>query len=286
MRTHTAPGALTLFATNKKNAATGYGRMERGILQGFAALGVNVPHFSSKPRKKIDGTVLLVGSPELAEKLPASTRLVCYTMSEADQVSQEWVDVLNARFDAVIVPAPLLVDIYRKSGVTIPVHFVPLGVDYRPPAWVQRPAYPEGFRVLGYTLGDMRKGAHLSMLAFKRVFGGERGAKLIVKARDNWNTTWLAGCVDDQVEIVGGETSESDWHALLASCHCMIFPSYGEGFGLPPREAVLSGMPVIASSWLGLWDSAEWGYPLSVKRMLPAAFDFWEANAEGSKWRP
>lgn len=284
MRTSTAPGALTLFTTNKINRATGYGRMEAGLLQGFEACSVHVPHFTSKPRKKPAGTVLLVGNPELAEKLPRDTRLVAYTMSEADRVSQEWVDVLNARFDAVIVPAPLLVDIYRDSGVTIPIHFVPLGVDYCAPPYTKRPVYPAEFRVLTISLGDMRKGAHLSIMAFKRVFHRERNAKLIIKARDNADASWLAGCVDEQITVVGGVTSEADWHALLASCHCMIFPSYGEGFGLPPREAVLSGMPVIASSWLGLWDSNEWGYPLAVKRMLPAAFDFWEANAEGSRW--
>jgi hypothetical protein len=43
-------------------------------------------------------------------------------------------------------------------------------------------------------------------------------------------------------------------------------------------------MPVISSSWLGLFDAGCWGYALPVKRMLPAQFDFWEANAEGSRW--
>ena len=94
----------------------------------------------------------------------------------------------------------------------------------------------------------------------------------------------MAGLDDPQMDVVGGETAEADWYALLASCHCMVFPSYGEGFGLPPREAALSGMPVISSSWLGLWDADQWAYPLPVGRMLPAQFDKWEANEEGGEW--
>lgn len=285
MTAMTAPGALHLFATNKLNAATGYGRMERGLLQGFRACDVRVPHFTRKPITPKTGTVLVVGNPEVGdEKLPPGQRMVCYTMSESTRVSQEWVDILNARYDAVIVPCPGLVDVYRDSGVSLPVHYVPLGVDYGPPPYTRRVFDPTCFRVLTYSLGDMRKGVDMAMMAFDRVLGRERGATLVVKARDNWDKSWLAGCEDPRIKVVSGETSEGDWHTLLASCHCMIFASYGEGFGLPPREAVLSGMPVIASSWLGLWDSDKWGYPLPVKAMWPCQFDFYEANAEGALW--
>jgi glycosyltransferase involved in cell wall biosynthesis len=284
LSTSTAPRALTLFATNKLNPATGYGKLERGLLMGFEQLGVFVPHFTNKPRKMPDGVILVAGLPTNAERLPKSARLIAYTMSESTRVSRDWVDILNSRYEAVIVPCPGLVEVYRDSGVSIPVHCVPLGVDYQPPPYTRRDASVKQWRFLTYSYGDSRKGAHLSIMAFKRVFHSEHGVKLIVKARDNHDASWLAGCEDAQIEIVGGEQSEQDWHALLASCHAMIYPSQGEGFGLPPREAVLSGMPVISSSWLGLFDAHEWGYPLPVKRMMLAQFDAWEANAEGALW--
>lgn len=39
---------------------------------------------------------------------------------------------------------------------------------------------------------------------------------------------------------------------LLRKAHCLLFPSSGEGFGLPPREAMATGIPVILAGFAGL----------------------------------
>jgi len=284
---------ITLFAPTEMNMATGYGKVEAGLLQGFVALGTRVttafPTLAKKGEakyatKKIGGTVLVAGSPEWGNRITDSDRLVSFTMSESTRVSKGWVDALNERFEAVCVPCPPLVEVYRDSGVQIPIHYVPLGVDLNPPHLTSRRPYPAEFTFLAYTLGDMRKGAHLAMLAFDRLFRDKPGVRLIIKARDGWDNMWIAGLDEPHIEVIGGETSEADWHALLARVQCLVFPSYGEGFGLPPREAVLAGLPVIATRWLGLWDVEKWGYALPVGRMLPAQFGVHDANAEGAEW--
>ncbi|MCA1490362.1 glycosyltransferase family 4 protein [Ensifer sp. NBAIM29] len=50
------------------------------------------------------------------------------------------------------------------------------------------------------------------------------------------NVTWLGRLSDDELA------------ALLQDCLCLAFPSFVEGFGLPPLEAMANGCPVIVSN--------------------------------------
>jgi glycosyltransferase involved in cell wall biosynthesis len=45
-----------------------------------------------------------------------------------------------------------------------------------------------------------------------------------------------------------GYLSEADREALYASAWCLVYPSYYEGFGYPPLEAMAWGVPVIAGA--------------------------------------
>lgn len=49
------------------------------------------------------------------------------------------------------------------------------------------------------------------------------------------NVTWL------------GRLSDAELAALLQDCLCLAFPSFTEGFGLPPLEAMATGCPVVVS---------------------------------------
>lgn len=279
MATQLAAAQLNFFPSNRMNPATGYGKMELGILSGLMATGAKVAMVDqfTAPTHNI---TLVTGSPEWGEGVPG--RKWVFTMSESTRVSKLWVGILNAQFERVLVPCPPLVDIYRDSGVTIPVDYVPLGVDYKAPAFVARDPEPAQFTWLTYSLGDMRKGADLAIMAFKRVCGDDPRYRLIIKCRDE--AQWLTGLDDPQIELAQGQMDESAWHDLLRRCHAMIFPSRGEGFGLPPREAALSGMPVAATQALGMWDVEKWGYPIPVKGMRPCQFDYYEANDDGALW--
>lgn len=281
MKHLTPPRAVGLYATNNSNPATGYGKMELGLLRALQAQG----RYSTEP----SGLALMTGNPAWAHFYGTQQPLWAFTMSETTLVGPQWVQALNQRFLRCLVPTPELVKIYQDSGVTIPVDYVPLGVDFAPVPLVERnpraalDATPEQpFIFLAYSLGDMRKDAAAAMLAFNRLFGGDLRYRMIVKCRDN--EKWLAGLIDPQIEIMRGEQREAEWQALMAKCHAFLFPSRGEGFGLPPREATLNGLPTAATQWLGMWDVAAWGLPIRVKELIPAQFDEWEANAEGAQW--
>ena len=44
-----------------------------------------------------------------------------------------------------------------------------------------------------------------------------------------------------------GFVSDNDLRALYSSCRVFVYPSFYEGFGLPPLEAMACGAPVVAS---------------------------------------
>ena len=51
----------------------------------------------------------------------------------------------------------------------------------------------------------------------------------------------------DEVHLVG-LVGEDDLAGLYQNAFCYVFPSFYEGFGLPPLEAMACGLPVIASN--------------------------------------
>lgn len=233
------------------------------------------------------GVTLVTGSPHLPRDVQGTTA-VLYTMSESTKISDQWVQAINERFKAVIVSAPELVDIYRACGVRVKCHYIALGVE--PPSEdltglkrTRKVDSDHPFTFLTYSLGEMRKGADVALLAFKRAFGGRSEYKLQIKTRRRAGT-WLAGVDDNQIEVVEGDLSDQEWYRLLAQADCFVFPSRGEGYGLPPREAVLAGTPTIATAWLGLWDVAQWGLPIQIAEMRPAMFEVVGANAADSQW--
>jgi glycosyltransferase involved in cell wall biosynthesis len=52
----------------------------------------------------------------------------------------------------------------------------------------------------------------------------------------------------DDLTIFAGYVPEADLPALYSGALCFVYPSYFEGFGLPPLEAMQCGTPVIAGN--------------------------------------
>lgn len=279
----------------------GYGKMEIALWQALLEGGVRVtPSGPTSPAlvkalpENVTATLaqpFTTGPITLATRQPGpvngwhlhDTRLWMYTMAEADKIRPERIAELNARVERVIVPCPQLVDVYQASGLTIPIHCVPLGVDYYVPEPVER-RRPEGvFRFLGYSLDGTRKGAHFTVMAFSKAFPDGAPVELWIKTLAE-RESWLVGCMEDGIVTLPGKVSERAWWELLGDVQAFVFPSMGEGFGLPPREAVLAGLPTIATPWLGLWDVAEWGYAVKTNGTRPVQYNAETINADDARW--
>jgi glycosyltransferase involved in cell wall biosynthesis len=56
----------------------------------------------------------------------------------------------------------------------------------------------------------------------------------------------------DDLTVLTGYVAEADLPALYTGALCFVYPSYFEGFGLPPLEAMQCGAPVIAGNQTSL----------------------------------
>jgi glycosyltransferase involved in cell wall biosynthesis len=74
--------------------------------------------------------------------------------------------------------------------------------------------------------------------------------------------------------ILPGYVEDEDLAAVYAGALACVFPSFGEGFGLPPLEAMGCGTPVVSSDAFSLpevgGDAARYFDPRSVEQMIAA----------------
>ncbi len=126
---------------------------------------------------------------------------------------------------------------------------------------------------------ECEKGWEIACFAFDQAFGDSKNHRLIIKAREGFPLD----LENENITVLEGNFSEAQLQDLYSRCHAYVFPTHGEGFGLPPREAAATGMPVLATNWGGTADDlAQWGYPIKHK-LVPA----WKGHAkfEGlGKW--
>jgi len=227
--------------------------------------GMNAPVQAIRPAT---GGILL-GYPTLHKQFGALVNRgvrVALTMFESTLLPDGWSDALN-KCDAVIVPSNFLVDIFKANGVTVPIIVVPLGISEAFRHVRQR---PDDGPLTFLAIGDrgLRKGWSKAVLMFNRVFGDDMNYRLIIKARD-----FPANFTNPNIEVIREDYTDEQMAELYGRCHVMIFPSCGEGFGLPPREFAATGGVVMATNWGGTADQLKyWGLSLPY-RMIPAWSD-------------
>jgi glycosyltransferase involved in cell wall biosynthesis len=80
----------------------------------------------------------------------------------------------------------------------------------------------------------------------------DKQIKLILVGKREWKTDDLNSLLDDPSisnrVIFSGSVSNEELSVIYSNAHIFCFPSFEEAFGLPPLEAMASGIPVVVSN--------------------------------------
>src|SRR6185295_7438019 len=80
----------------------------------------------------------------------------------------------------------------------------------------------------------------------------DKSIKLVIVGEENWKAPEIDGLLSQKEIkeriIFTGFVADDELAAIYAQAKAFCFPSFAEGFGLPPLEAMASGIPVIVSN--------------------------------------
>jgi len=229
----------------------------------------------------LEDIVWLPGRPHY-EKVPNSLIKIAYSFWESTYIPKEWVDILNVHFDAVAVADPFLVEVYKESGVTIPIFEVPLGIYIEnflnyPPKTSRNDCF-----VFGSTVSyEKRKNHALLIQAFAEEFGNCENVLLKLNGRygEFENLKKLVDSLQlSNVILTNSVLSNSEYESFLQSLDCFINISKGEGFSICPREALALGIPCIVTDNTAQKSICKTGYVYSVPSDIPEWPDYQRAG--------
>ncbi|MCB9877267.1 MAG: glycosyltransferase family 4 protein [Planctomycetes bacterium] len=218
---------------------------------------------------------------------PGALADVVVTVFETTSLPQGWGGQL-ARAAALVVPAPEIAAAFVAGGVPEQrVHSIAPPVATAPflrPAtpWAALPPRRPGVRRL-LTVGDwsLRKGFDVLLPAFARACRQDE-AELIVKVvpRADLDRQELerhcrrvvqrcAAGPAPQVHVVDALLPADQLPQLYAACDALVLASRGEGWGRPVHEALLCGLPVVATdagALATLLPDERVGFPVATRR--------------------
>lgn len=210
-------------------------------------------------------------------KWPKNQYRIGYHPWESTQLQKGWLKKMN-QCDEVWTPSPVVADWYLQNGVKRPIFVYEHGVDSQNWTPVKREVHgPFKFLHVG---GDaVRKGADIALDAFRIVQGNNKDVELTLKMNNKgWHINRY-GSVTVLTDMMSLERLVRLYHRH----HAFVYPSWGEGFGLLPLQAMSTAMPTIST--------AAWApYKRFLDPMLSVSSELspspWEFIHPGCMWKP
>lgn len=191
---------------------------------------------------------------------------ICWTMMETYKVHHQMVAMVNNSYDELWTPTKWNGEVFRESGVRVPIRSVPLGVNpliYKPKTGAELPkcrllttdkagtrAVPKGFAFISVGLPSFRKGFDILAEAFDLAFRGHDDVHLvfaITHSIPEWNRKVYKQFSGQKTSIwtLEGQYDEHEMASIYSASGCYVSASRGEGWNLPVCEAAACGVPVI-----------------------------------------
>lgn len=235
------------FHTVKDNLDTtrGYGNAGMHVVTSLQALGHEVP-FDDET-----APVQISFCPPHWYKFHEGQYKIGYTPWESTELPAGWVEKMN-ECDEVWATSEWVADVYKDAGVTKPIYVYHHGLDHK---WVpEKREVGDVVKFLHMGEPALRKGGQMTVDAFRAVFGDREDVHLTIKAyHQHFLRVWDNGKITtpdkayNNVTVIVDSIPESELMELYYNNDVLVYPSYGEGFGLIPLQALGTGMPVIST---------------------------------------
>lgn len=191
------------------------------------------------------------------------------TQFECDRIPEKYIEFVN-QCDALITTSNFQVPIWRECGLRIPIHVLTPGVDTQYFSY-KRPDPDGTFKVLLLGALSPRKNVEGAIRIFQAASGGREDWRLTIKSRGYLRKEWYTG--DPRIQVIEGDAPPGYIKQLYETHDCLLWPSKGEGVGLPPLEAMSCGMELVCSQNSGMLDylRSENSYPIKMAGKVWAA---------------
>jgi glycosyltransferase involved in cell wall biosynthesis len=232
---------------NLKNS-NGYGYAGLNIVESLKTLGHDVPYADPKSPVQLN-----FAQPE-HYKMHRGQYQIGYTPWESTVVPERWKEMINAT-DEMWTTSDWCAQIFEDNGYKN-IKVYPHGIQ---DIWTPKKREDDGvIKFLHVGEPAPRKAGQMVVDAFGHLFGNNPNYSLTIKAYHN-NTTRIYNNIIDRnivglpqnvysnIKVITEELTDSQLVRLYHDHDVLVYPSYGEGFGFIPLQALATGMPTICT---------------------------------------
>ncbi|MFA5409685.1 MAG: glycosyltransferase [Bacilli bacterium] len=276
---------------------SGYGQASRGYVLALHRMGIpltlspvsfesvktdfgkNGEILRSLVNKPIDYNVVIIHlTPEHWPRFcEIGKRNVGYCVWETSLLHPTWSGYINGNVEACMVSCEWNVEVYKNSGVTVPVFSVPHGIDMLEyndiEPYTVKGVDPEAYKFYSIAQFTERKNPTALLYSYWAAFcKGENVALIFKTYKDGFDekskkdlrdiiNVFKGMIVLDQyppVYIIQSPLDRKEILGLHKFGDCCVSLDRGEGFGLTPFEAGAVGNPIIVT---GMGGSLEYAKP-------------------------
>jgi len=211
----------------------------------------------------------------LRNLLKVKGRMGGFETADSDRISEVAIESLN-KLDVIFVPSTFALNVYKKSGATIPVELVPHGVSEAMTSESKEITNPElrkiqdvktsenAILVLFFMLhSDYRKGVDLVYEAMNFLQRKNSHLFLVVK-KGKYDNDMSRKIKRLRTIEVSSWLSDYDLRQLYDLSDMLLVPSRGGGFELNAIEGLARGLPTIVPNAGCFKDYIEYCVPIEV----------------------